>query len=30
MILITGHIIFTPEHRERMIALGVDPGSSPG
>ncbi len=23
MILITGHIILTPEHRERMIALGA-------
>jgi hypothetical protein len=29
MILITGHIILTPEHRGRMIALGTDPGSSP-
>lgn len=24
MILITGHVILTPEHRERMIALGVE------
>ncbi|MGQ2974667.1 MAG: putative quinol monooxygenase [Sphingopyxis sp.] len=24
MILITGHIILTPEHRERMIALGAE------
>jgi len=24
MILITGHVIFTPEHRERMIALGAE------
>jgi len=23
MILITGHVILTPEHRERMIALGA-------
>ncbi len=30
MILITGHVIMTPEHRERMITLGVDPGSSQG
>jgi hypothetical protein len=30
MILITGHVILTPEHRERVIALGADPGSSPG
>lgn len=26
MILMTGHIILTLEHRERMIALGADPG----
>ncbi|MGN6287825.1 MAG: putative quinol monooxygenase [Sphingopyxis terrae] len=24
MILITGHVILTPEHRERMIALGAE------
>ena len=24
MILITGHVIMTPEHRERMIALGAE------
>lgn len=24
MILITGHVILTPDHRERMIALGVE------
>lgn len=24
MILITGHVILTPEHRERMVALGVE------
>ncbi|HET6525753.1 hypothetical protein [Sphingopyxis sp.] len=24
MILITGHAILTPEHRERMIALGAE------
>ena len=24
MILITGHVILTPEHRERMIALGIE------
>jgi quinol monooxygenase YgiN len=24
LILITGHVILTPEHRERMIALGVE------
>jgi quinol monooxygenase YgiN len=24
MILITGHVITTPEHRERMIALGAE------
>lgn len=24
MILITGHVILTPEHRGRMIALGVE------
>ena len=24
MILITGHVILTPEHRDRMIALGVE------
>ena len=24
MIIITGHIILTPEHRERMIALGAE------
>lgn len=24
MILITGHVILTPEHRERMIALGTE------
>lgn len=23
MILITGHVVLTPEHRERMIALGA-------
>jgi len=23
MILITGHVILTPEHRERMITLGA-------
>lgn len=27
MILITGHVILTPEHRERMIALGVEHGA---
>src|SRR3546814_1723112 len=25
MILITGQVIMTPEHRERMIALGAEP-----
>lgn len=30
MILITGHAILTPEHRERMIALGIDAASGPG
>lgn len=30
MIFITGHVTLTPEHRERMIALGAAPGSSPG
>ncbi|WP_278190133.1 hypothetical protein [Sphingopyxis sp. YF1] len=30
MSLIIGHVILTPAHRERMIALGADPGSSPG
>lgn len=24
MVLITGHIILTPQHRERMIALGAE------
>ena len=24
MILITGHVILTPEHRERMIGLGAE------
>lgn len=24
MILITGHVVLTPEHRERMIALGAE------
>ena len=24
MILITGHVILTPEHRERMVALGAE------
>ncbi|MBN8841925.1 MAG: antibiotic biosynthesis monooxygenase [Sphingomonadales bacterium] len=24
MILITGHVIMTPEHRDRMIALGTE------
>lgn len=24
MILITGHVILTPEHRQRMIALGAE------
>ena len=24
MIFITGHVIMTPEHRERMIALGAE------
>jgi quinol monooxygenase YgiN len=24
MILITGHVILTPEHRERMLALGAE------
>jgi quinol monooxygenase YgiN len=24
LILITGHVILTPEHRERMIALGAE------
>lgn len=24
MILITGHVILTPQHRERMIALGAE------
>ncbi|MGH6695682.1 putative quinol monooxygenase [Sphingopyxis sp.] len=24
MILITGHVILTPEHRDRMIALGAE------
>lgn len=24
MIIITGHVIMTPEHRERMIALGAE------
>ena len=24
MILVTGHVILNPEHRERMIALGVE------
>ena len=24
MILITGHVILTPEHRERMISLGAE------
>ena len=24
MLLITGHVILTPEHRERMIALGAE------
>ncbi len=24
MILITGHVVFTSEHRERMIALGAE------
>ena len=34
MILITGHVILTPEHQERMIALGAEhsarSGAEPG